>query len=299
MPTLNPFTSFSLEPKHINEDCYIYRYHSPYRPKLYFCHTTEENNTVETNLYMGFELEFDAVNKTIGSRANKIRVIKASNDIFDSDNYIYYMLDGSIRNGLEMISQPSTFLFYNKYYSEYKTLFNYIKSLGFESRRSCGLHIHFNKDYFMDESKMYNEYCKENEEKLLMIVEKFWKQLVYISKRQYSRIERWSNKFDKTPKEIVENMDYGIFENKYHVLNFNNSSTIEFRLYSSTLDVDEFFCYLELYKNIVEAAKKLTKEEIENINFYYFLTSKKLLSFFLNQSKPCMTRKYKKYLETT
>lgn len=299
MPVRDPFTSFSLTPIHKNENCYIYRYHSPYRPGVYFCHTEEENRQVERNLYMGFELEFDAENRTIGNRNNKISVIQTSNNIFNSDNYLYYMLDGSIRNGLEMISQPSTMKFYKNYISDFENLFNYIKYVGFEARRSCGLHIHFNKDYFMDDSKMQNNYYKENEEKLLMIVDKFWNNLVYLSNRQYSRIERWSNKFDKTPKEIIDNMDYGIFEDKYHVLNFNNSDTIEFRLFASTLDCNEFFCLLELYNNIVVAAKELTKEQIENINFNYFLTSENLIKMYLEKTKYTNTRKYKKYLETT
>lgn len=299
MPDNSPFTRYETEPICSGLDSYIYRYHSAYRPKLYFCCTGKEYDKKEDNLYMGFELEFDAPNKKIGCRNNKISVIDFSNHIFNSNTYLYYMLDGSIRNGLEMISQPSTLDFYKQNEEKFKQLFSFIKNVGFEARKSCGFHIHFNRDYIMSQSGIYDEYYKDNEEKLIMIVEKFWKELVYISKRQYSRIERWSNKFDKTPKEIVDNMSFGVFEDKYHVLNFNNRQTIEFRLYSSSLEYEDFICYLELYSNIINAAKNLTKKQIEEINFSYFLDTKELVSYYIEQTSVAKIRKYKKYLETT
>lgn len=299
MPIDSPFVQYVTEPIDSGRESYIYRYHSAYRPKLYFCCTEEEYRNKENNLYMGFELEFDAPNKTIGSRSNKISVIDESNYIFSSNTYLYYMLDGSIRNGLEMISQPSTLKFYKQNKDKFKSLFAVIKNIGFEARRTCGFHIHFNRNYIMSQSGIYDDYYKDNEEKLIMIVDKFWKELVYLSNRQYPKIERWSNKFSKTPKEIVDDMSHGIFENKYHVLNFNNRQTIEFRLYSSSLEYKDFICYLELYYNIINAAKNLTKEQIKQINFSYFLNTDELVSYYISKTTGTNIRKYKKYLGTT
>ena len=82
-----------------------------------------------------------------------------------------------------------------------KQNFENIINHGFTAGYSCGLHIHFNKDYYGDK-------CDECTEKILTIIDMFWKQLVFFSRRRYSRIERWSNKYDKTPEEIVSDMKY-------------------------------------------------------------------------------------------
>ena len=280
----------------------IYRYHSMYRPSLYFSlnedeferyfNPHEEYHSLDYVPFMGFELEFNTVHHDIGRRSNLIDLIQKSNNIFGNNTFIYYMRDGSIGYGLEMISQPATYEFYLAHKDLLKRNFENIINHGFTAGYSCGLHIHFNKDYYGDK-------CEECTEKILTIIDMFWKQLVFFSRRRYSRIERWSNKYDKTPEEIVSDMKYGMFPDRYHVLNIRNRTTLEFRIYASTLDLDEFLATLELTNNIIRASKELSVEQIKNLTFDYFLTSPNLQKYYKKYSSASRIKKYKKYLEVT
>lgn len=275
-------------------DPIIYRCHSMYRPNLYFSLTEKnvDDNVVEliSTPFMGFELEFNTTNAEIGRRSNLINLIQASNCIFGNNTFIYYMRDGSIGYGLEMISQPATYDFYVSNKDLLKQNFENVSEHGFVAGRRCGLHIHFNKDYYEDK----RDECTE---KLLTIIDKFWNNIVFASRRQYTRIERWSRKYDLEPKEIVQDMKYGSFPDRYHVLNIRNPSTLEFRIYASTLDIDDFFATLELTKNMIVASKELSIEQIQNLDFNYFLTSPNLKRYYKKYSSSIRTRKYKKYLE--
>ena len=299
MPKADMFTLFSTSPVTGDINPVIYRYHSSYRPSLYFCCTEEEEQEKENLLYMGFELEFDygPIGRSTNIREKKLAVIEYSNNLFNSGSYLYYMLDGSLTNGLEMISQPSTLNFYKKNKEKFEKLFAFIKEMGFSARVSCGLHIHFNKDFYFNEEPIKDFYFYNKEENLLYLIDKFWKELVYLSGRRYNRIRRWSNKFYKGPKEIVEDMMCGNFESRYHVLNFRNRNTIEIRLFHSTLEYDEFISFLELYNNLIVCAKMFPKEKLEIIGFQEFLTSQELVNLWVKRTASSNTNKYKKYLE--
>lgn len=273
----------------------IYRYHSMYRPSLYFSLNEDEihgNSFLNDVPFMGFELEFNTVHHDIGQRYNLIDLIQQSNYIFGNNTFIYYMRDRSIGYGLEMISQPATYEFYLTHKDFLKQNFENVLNHGFTAGYSCGLHIHFNKDY-------YGDNCDECTEKLLTIIDKFWKELVYASRRRYSRIERWSNKYEESPKEIVHGMQCGVFPDRYRVLNVRNRPTLEFRIYASTLDLDEFFATLELTNNMIVASKELSMEQIQNLTFDYFLTSPNLQKYYKKYSSASRIKKYKKYLEVT
>ena len=92
----------------------IYRYHSPNRPSLAFYATPQEVGVGDwrKGLYFGVELEFDSTDWYTYRRANKIQTIGDCNLIMKSDSYGYFMNDGSLRGGMEFITQPSTYDFY-------------------------------------------------------------------------------------------------------------------------------------------------------------------------------------------
>lgn len=123
LPLLVDDKLIDLEPK-------IYRYHSCYRPSLYFCGARDDGN----NLFLGFELEFDTRKSLAACRSNKMDIIEKSNRLMGNNTDIYYMIDSSLTNGLEMISQPATYEFHVERYNVYKELFDYIKEHGFGSQ---------------------------------------------------------------------------------------------------------------------------------------------------------------------
>ena len=249
----------------------IYRYHSANRPDVEFYGGKDDGK----NLFLGIELEFDTRNSSIGNRYNKFDLIKKSNDIFESNSYIYYMNDGSLTYGLEMITQPATYEYHFSSIEKYRALFSEICNHGFKSQsyQSCGLHIHFNRNYFYENPDLYTM-------NLLYLVEKFWKDLVLLSRRNYNKIIRWANKYNQKPEEIVDTYKYRKWQlGRYKAINLTNINTIEFRIYRGTLDIDDFMATIELTKNLIVAAKTKSVDELHEMKFEELLTSDNLIRY--------------------
>lgn len=187
-PLLTDNELIDLEPKN-------YRYHSYYRPSLYFCGARDNGN----NLFLGFELEFDTRRSLATRRSNKMDIIEKSNRLMGNNTDIYYMNDSSLTNGLEIISQPATYEFHVERYDVYKELFDYIKEHGFGSQsfQTCGLHIHFNRSFYKEDEDTFIT-------NLISLVNKFWRDLVLISRRKYDKVVKWANKYEHNPDYIVD-----------------------------------------------------------------------------------------------
>ena len=274
-PFENPF------PAEIEKNV-IFRYHSLYRPKLYFINEesvltpVQQKELSADRIYLGIELEFDSRDRYIGKRANKIELISKSNEIFGNNTFAYYMNDGSLTNGLEMITQPATFEVHTSIEEKYKMVFNTIKEHGFksDSYSTCGLHIHFNKNYFNENPDLYTV-------NLLYLTEKFWKDLVIFSRRNYNKIQRWADKYYEKPESVVDKFKkYGaIHSDRYRAINLTNSDTIEFRIYRGTLVPEYFYAILELTKNMIYFSKNKSVSELQSLKFEELLTSENLIRY--------------------
>lgn len=272
----------------------IYRYHSDYRPHVQFYLTPSEIEQKENNLYIGFELEFDYT-KRILSPTDKKRVIKDNNNILRSSEYLYYMLDGSVRNGLEMISQPSTYKFYLLNRNNFEKIFSSVKNHGYVASSACGLHFHINKDFFSRDLTSDEYYS--GLQKLLTLCDKFWPDLVKLSKRPPQKLYRWASKYNISPNAIVDKIvDCNVRGvrnpsfSKYMAVNLNHNDTIEFRIFSSTLDSDEFYAMLKFVVNVAYTAKYKDDEYIKDCEFQSLISGENLTKFYF---KNCLKNKTK------
>ena len=262
----------------------IFRYHSLYRPKVYFvnkdrvlCAEEQIEPSNANEIYLGIELEFDTRSDSVGKRSNKLHLINESNDIFGNNTFAYYMNDGSLTKGLEMITQPATFEAHVSIEDKYTELFETIKEHGFksDSYSTCGLHIHFNRNYFNENPDLYTV-------NLLYLTEKFWKDLVIFSRRNYEKIQRWADKYYEKPESVVNKFKTSVFVNhyeRYKAINLTNPNTIEFRLYRGTLIPEYFFATLELTRNMIYFAKNKSVSELQLLTFEDLLTSENLLRY--------------------
>lgn len=262
----------------------IFNYHSPYRPYLYFVDLFSSCTCEDPDkLYMGVEVEFDTSKPESQRLSCKHDLIDRSNEIFGNNTFAYYMKDGSVRKGLELITQPATFAAHEQLEDQYRQLFTMIKEHGFGSDKfqTCGYHIHFNRSYFSESPDFFTV-------KLLYLVEKFWRDLVLLSRRDYDRIVRWANKYNDTPQKVVDNFKGGCcHSDRYHAINLTNANTIEFRIYKGTLDVDKFLATMELTRNLIVAAKTKSPGELQRMQFSELITSGRLQKF----SQTCHTKK--------
>lgn len=262
----------------------IFNYHSPNRPFVYFVDTQHPTGSEKEGvLYLGVEVEFDTSKSQAARLSNKHELINISNEIFGNNTFAYYMRDGSLSKGLELITQPATFNAHEALEDKYRQLFAAIKDHGFGSDRfqTCGYHIHFNRSYFSDNPDLYTM-------NLLYLVEKFWRDLVLLSRRDYDRIVRWANRYNDTPEKVVNEAKNGLHHfDRYHAVNLTNANTIEFRIYKGTLDVEKFLATMELTRNLVVAAKTKSPCELQSMQFSELITSGRLQKF----SQTCHTKK--------
>lgn len=301
MPKDNDVFNTSIYRDNYEDDLgtYIYRYHSAYRPNVEFYLNEDEIQNKKNNLYIGFELEFDNTTRFL-SPSKKKQIIRINNNLIRNYSYLYYMLDGSVKNGLEMISQPSTYNFYLKNKDIFKSIFDNIINEGYVASNKCGLHFHINKDYFDNNYQSDLFYSKI--QNLLTLCDKFWPNFVSFSNRKRMNLDKWAHKFNTAPKDVVKGIvnknKQGIYSNyfsKYTAINFNHSDTIEFRIFSSTLNIEDFYSLLEFIKNIAETVKNKDNEYIKDCNFESLIYGKSLINYYKKHYNVRGLNKYKSF----
>ena len=109
------------------------------------------------------------------------------------------------------------------------------------------------------------------------------------SQRDIGRFNRWSPFYDTS----LGNLENIALENKwgdrYHIINFNNYSTIEFRLFKGTLSFRNIFANIELIKlllfnDINKTNNKYKIREIIDNNLEEYQNLDIYLSHYLNDT---------------
>jgi DNA-directed RNA polymerase subunit RPC12/RpoP len=241
-----------------------------YYPKIQFF----GNDHAKTVPMMGFELEIDD-----GGEDNRNAGIAV--DILNSNALFGYCShDGSLHDGFEIITQPATLEYHNSIKNVYNELCSKMKSLGYSSHdtTTCGFHVHVNRDFFGDSRENQNAAIR----RLVFITEKFWNELVIYARRPEKRMEHYAKKI--APMEITEYMrranqshDHNFH---YYALNIANEDTVEFRMFKGTLNVNTILATLQLVNNLCIVAKNNTLDEIRQMHFEDFVTSRVQKSYW-------------------
>lgn len=224
----------------------------------------DKNNTVP---YFGIELEID-------KGSSNIECAEYTKDQFP-DNFIYFEHDGSLDDGYENITQPATLLYHYNLKDIYQNVFKYLSSKGYRSHdtSTCGLHVHFNRDFFEENEDLYIT-------RLLYLTEKFWDNLVKFSRRKLDKLQRWANKYDSTPEKVLEDMK-GYKLDRYKAVNLTNADTIEFRLFRGTLNINTFIATLQLCNELVMNARYIKNaEELQNLKWEDLLKTDELKTYW-------------------
>ena len=233
---------------------YIYEY--GYKPRPNFLPGPDSNK-----LFLGVELEADGFHDRT----------RASEELayLPNKNYFYMKADSSLSNGIEVVTHPATLKFHQEEL-KWNIILNKIKSCGAKSHytRTCGLHIHINKDYF----GATNEEANIHELKLLYIFQKFWTQLLRFSRRDPTRALAWSSKFNTKPIEYkrMTQAQYTRMKgtaDRHKAINITGQYTIEIRLFRGTLSIDTLFATLELVDFLATLIKTHTAPTIYRLTW--------------------------------
>ena len=223
--------------------------------------------------FFGVELEIDYG----GKDDDNARILKEIANVHGE--HIYVKSDGSLDEGLELVSHPMS-LDYHKSFC-WEEIMKKAISMGYRSHQTstCGLHIHVNRDCFGEDRDTQDEVIS----RILFFVETHWAELLKFSRRSEYSMNRWAARYgyEKTGKEILDKAKKG-GQGRYAAVNLCNYSTIEFRLFRGTLKHNTLIAALELVNAICDLAISLTDEGIANMSWSEFvgtLTEPELIQY--------------------
>ena len=244
-----------------------------YKPDPCFC--PEPDDSV---IFYGYELEAESHDNNCDDWANMVN---------EALGYTYVKHDGSLDDGMEIVSHPATLEYHMSKKDDYVQLFREMRDEGWRSHDdgTCGLHVHISLHPMEDA----NPNAVDN---LLILVDRFWDNLVRFSRRTESQLNRWAKRYH-TKDVCYKDVKYTAKReyDRYMAVNLENRHTVEIRMFRGTLNPDTFFATLQLVDVLVnraielgddEAAVKriswndLVKSDHEELNAY--LAKRKLLN---------------------
>lgn len=208
--------------------------------------------------FIGNELEIECCGEK-----SRNEVAHEINKILNEDETIgkmaHFENDGSLNNGFEIITNPMTMKWLYEHENIFKEELAKLEELGAKSHdtKTCGLHVHFSRKDFDNDSTS----------RLVYLFEKFKNELIKFSRRSSESIDRWCsfcNFYELSLDYIKNNM--GNF-NRYKAVNLNNTNTIEIRLFKGTLKFETYMASIELVNNVMGIARAKNNIEIQDVTF--------------------------------
>ena len=242
------------------EDCYpsdsiISDWHDHKGDDLHFNKADAEEQ--EQNFYFGIELEIDK--RTSDYDYNTITAETIRDEHFNEDE-MYFEEDGSLWGGFELITHPMSYDFIQEKSNDFKDLCNYLDLRGYtgENNKTAGLHIHVSRENISEEDVKNIIYFLENNLEDMLILSRRGKEFgCYAKSYCFNNIENYKNH-----KEAEGDLDYNRVmscfynneDDRYRILNTTNYSTIEFRLFKSTLNSDHLLATIDFINTLVNMA---------------------------------------------
>ena len=222
-------------------------------------------------LYMGVELETDRY-KDAGEAAQALNKL-------DPDEQLFYLKeDSSLTCGIEIVTHPCT-LSYHLQKFPWEQIIKMATQYGGRSHdtNTCGLHVHFNQDFFGDDNKRDVAILR-----LLYLVEKYWDWILAFSRRDLVSAQRWASRytqvFDKLP---LQDFKHNKRNYMWHHAAINiTDDTIEVRIFRGTLQLNTLFAAFELVAFLARLVKR------KSIHALYQMTLADLLHEIGEKSYP-------------
>lgn len=261
----------------ITQDDAYYDDEDDYDARCYACHCRARERVIHDYYYrpepifygqggrfFGIELEIERGGESEKKAAQILEVANAS-----GDELVYIKHDGSLVDGMELVSHPATVDFHMKKFP-WAAIMEKAKSLGYVSHqgKSCGLHFHVNRSAF-GATVQEQDACIA---RILYLHEAFWNELLRFSRRSKDQYEQWCARYGlrEHPQEILEHAKgYGCC--RYTCVNLTNTNTMEFRIFRGTLRHSSFTAALALVDRICDVAYCLTDEEVKQLSWSSFV----------------------------
>ena len=228
---------------------------NPYSTKIKHIFKNKEcTNKCLNKRYYGLELEYNYTSPALLYYKNK--------DLY-KNKLIYNKTDRSIGNGVEINIVPSD-------YSSIKKIINNLDLLSLAKVQhvdklydNAGIHIHVSSNSISSEDKTKLNLLFNNK-----FNEELKEYIYYISGRINNLEETYNDAYYK-----IGNIKYkkimGL--DHYCAINFKNESTVEFRLFGSTVLKEKLLGYIEFVNLALEFVNKNPIEKMKIINFLIYI----------------------------
>lgn len=247
-----------------------------YKPQIHKFFSEDENE--KKSFTFGFELETECDYDSDNDEVVCNDLTDCCKNIFGEDftekELLYFKYDGSLDNGIEIVSQPMSYKYFLRNFEKFQNFFEKATEIGLDSHENgrCGLHFHIGDNVFENHFGQGNEntqleYCAVNMDR---IINHFKSELITVSRRRYRDLN-WcqfsGDGKEESSKNYVKNtLKKGHCNDRYHALNTTNDNTLEVRLFRGTLNDKTFFVTFNLINNLANFAmsdgKILTWDEL-------------------------------------
>lgn len=240
-----------------DDEGFIHDYY--YKPAPIFYHCPEEKKI----RYYGIELEIDKGGKD-DSNAEFISSI-ANRD----DDVLYIKSDGSLEEGMELVSHPCSLMYHRKKFP-WEKIMKAAVNLHYRSHNTttCGYHIHIGRESLGNTVEEQEEVIS----RIMFFFESHWNELFKLSRRSEWALDRWAGRhgYNDKPKDILDKAKKSS-KGRYACVNITNANTVEIRMFRGTLKLNTFLATLELVDMICENAIRLTDSEIHSQSWSDFV----------------------------
>ena len=213
--------------------------------------------------HFGVELEIDGGGT---DRYNAEKLLNIANA--DAEN-LYIKTDGSLDDGLELVTHPMT-LEYHLNEMPWATVLRKAQELDYLSHAAgtCGLHVHISRLAF----GCTYEQQEAAIARLLYFVEKFWAELLRFSRRTQSQMNRWAARYGirLTPSEQMNHAKNSC-AGRYTAVNLTNADTVEIRMFRGTLKLNTLKATLQMVNHLVEVAVSMSDSKVQDMSWFDFL----------------------------
>ena len=231
------------------------------RPEFLRCGIDAENAR-----YYGVELETDD-----GDDPGEL-----ADDLADYTDDIYCKTDGSLNDGVEIVTHPAT-LEYHLTCMGWDEITDIASKHGFRSHdtHTCGLHIHVGLAQMREDTP----------DKLVALVDALWPQLVQFSRRDESRLDQWAHKPDAgiSSADDTDTMHDKAAKTRgkgrYQAVNRCPSSTVEFRLFRGTLKTSSIYAALQCVDLMCDYCETHSIQECHNATWGDFAATSMYRAF--------------------
>ncbi len=223
---------------------------------------------IGSTLLLGTEIE----NDEYGSD----RYAEAASDIVDNmrGEYCHCEHDGSLDHGFEIVTEPMTLAAHKA--AKWDEVFCRLLQEGGEASDNCGLHVHVSRAALGSDDHA-KTLCVA---KILELVERFQRELSCFARRDIATTDwckptGFGHDTSDSSRAMIRKAQHlqewqGFDEHdwrRYHAVNLQNRSTIEFRIFAGTLEKLAFYGALALVDGLVRWCKQHTTPETHTLSF--------------------------------